>query len=49
MENKTFKQAQAEFFATMRSLRKKQLALLQEYSARLAARRGERVREQLKK
>ncbi len=49
MEIKTFKQAQSEFFATMRVLRKKQLALLQDYATRLAARRGERVREQMKK
>jgi len=49
MENKTFEQAQSEFFATMRALRKKQLALLQEYAVRLASRKGETLQKLLEK
>jgi hypothetical protein len=48
MPTRTFAAASAEFFATMRRLRKKQLTILHEYSNQLAKRKEEKVKDKLK-
>lgn len=48
MPSRTFAAASAEFFATMRRLRKKQLSILQDYSTQLAKRKQEKVKDKLK-